>query len=181
MMPKLSIANRNDTTGRTELRRSPQPMLASPEAFLPQLIEATSSLGAIGPRLLPCRVLAYRDSLPPGLMGAYVTLLGPCDSLHVAILGDEVSCVALARRMACGMEQPGELDSVSVRTRVCDIARYLAMTSGQNMGVTHLAVGDPVFVDGVAWRTHDAGLRAAEVVLGGTRATLVVVARQSDS
>jgi hypothetical protein len=78
------------------------------------------------------------------------------------------------------MVQPGELDSVSVRTRVCDIARYLGMTSGQKMVAVHVAVSEPVFVDGIAWRTHDARLRAAEVVLGGVRATLVVVARQSD-
>jgi hypothetical protein len=174
MMPKLSTPNRTDAV---ELSQPLVTLPVSPQEFLPRLIDAASSLGAIGPRLLPCRVLAYRDSLPPGLVGAYVTLLAGCDSLHIAVLADETGCVALARRMDC----IGVLDAVSVRTRICDIARHLGMKSGQNAGSVHLAVSEPVFVDGVAWRTHDASLRAAEVVLGGTRATLVVVARQSDS
>lgn len=178
-MQKLSTLNRNDTPKRGG---SPS-ALTSPEALMPRLIEATTSLVSIGPRLLPCRVLAYRDALVPGAKGAYVTLLGAWDSLHIGILADDASCIALARRMSL----TGELDSVSVRTRICDIARQLGLALGQMMGDPHLAhlpelaVSEPVFVDGIAYRTHDACLRAAEVVLGGTRATLVVVARRNEA
>jgi hypothetical protein len=169
-MPKLPIQN-TDTPG------SRHGTLGSPDALLPQLVDATTNLSAIGPLLLPCRVLAFRDSLPPGLVGAYVTLLGARDSLHVGVLADDASCIALARRMSATTE----LDSVSVRSRMCDIARNLGRALAHRIGGLHIAVSEPVFVDGIARRTSDVGLRAAEVVLGGTRATLVVVARRNDA
>ena len=179
MNPKLSTLNKNDTPARGRPPRA----LTSPEALLPRLIEATESLVSIGPRLLPCRVLAYRDALVPGVKGAYVALLGAWDALHIGILADDASCIALARRMS----STGDLDSVSVRTRICDIARQLGLALGQEMGDPHLAhlpelaVSEPIFVDGIAHHTHDACLRAAEVALGGTHATLVVVARRNES
>ena len=155
-------------------------MLAQSDTLLPLVVEATVNLAALSPGFLPCRVLAYRDSLPPGLVGAYVTLLGKRDSLHVGVLSDDASCIALARRVRTNAGRA--LDGVNVRTSMCDIARHLGEGLGRRIRTRRwVAVSEPVFVDGIARCTRDVGLRAAEVVLGSSRVTLVVVARRKSA
>jgi hypothetical protein len=152
-------------------------MLAQRDALLPLVVEATANLAVLSSGFVPCRVLAYRDSLPPGLVGAYVTLLGKRDSLHVGVLSDDASCIALARRMRANAGET--LDGVKVRTSMCDIARSLGEGIGRTIRTRRwVAVSEPVFVDGIARSTRDVGLRAAEVVFGATRATLVLVSRR---
>src|SRR5882724_6766207 len=70
--------------------------LPSGDALIRALISAAYELCEESPRLSECRVLAYRDSLPPGLIGSYVPVLGSNSAIHVGILSDVCSCDALA-------------------------------------------------------------------------------------
>lgn len=167
-MPKPPTAKTTTTPGAPKVSRG----FPSSEVLLPLLVEATTNIGAVAPLLLPCRVLAYRDALPSGLVGAYVTLFGGNESIHVGVLSDETSCVAIARRSPLAR---ASLDAVGVRTVMCNIARTLGDGLRRRLWTTlHVSVSEPVFVDGIARRTHGLSLRAAEVVLGGSRATLVL-------
>ena len=140
------------------------------------LIDAASALCESVPRLAECRVLAYRDSLPPGLIGSYVPVLGSDTSIHVGILSDVCSCDALAW-LTDGVGVRSELGT---RTALSELAQRLAwgLARRTNPGAP-LAVGAPVFVDGIARRTRSACVRAVEVVFGVTRATLVVIGSEA--
>jgi hypothetical protein len=172
-MPKPPIEKTTTAPGTPKVSRG----FPSSEILLPLLVEATTNIGTVAPLLLPCRVLAYRDALPPGLVGAYVTLFGGHESVHVGVLSDDTSCVAIARRSPLAR---AALDAVGVRTVMCNVARTLGDGLRRRLWTTlHVSVSEPVFVDGIARRTHGLSLRAAEVVLGGARATLVL-AQQGD-
>jgi hypothetical protein len=134
------------------------------------LIGAASTLCESTPRLSECRVLAYRDSLPPGLVGSFVPVLGQDSSIHVGILSDVCSCDALAWLLEGGVTRSDLETRTALSNLTQRLARGLAMTSGCGA----LTVGEAVFVDGIIRRTRNACIRAVEVVFGVTRATLVV-------
>jgi hypothetical protein len=145
------------------------------DVLLPMLVEATAALRTVAPLLLPCRVLAYRDSLPPGLSGAYVALIGGIDSVYLGVLSDPTSAVSIARRLTVDAEG---LDELKVRSAMCRVTRKLAHGLKRRIRSTRsVTVTEPVFVSGIVQPSGEHALRAAEVVLGVVRATLVVVAR----
>ena len=132
------------------------------------LIDAGSALCESSPGLSDCRVLAYRDSLPPGLIGSFVPVLGSEGSIHVGILSDVCSCDALAWLLDVGSTRSG----LATRTTLSELAQRLACELARRSGA--LPVGDAVFVEGIVRRTRNTCLRAVEVAFGVTRATLVV-------
>lgn len=148
---------------------------APAEVLLPLLVDSTAALRTLAPLLLPCRVLAYRDSLPAGLSGAYAPLVGAGNnSVYLGLLADRTNAARIARHVTSNPEGLGELQ---VREIMCRVARKLAhglkrrLRSSQAVTVT-----EPVFISGVI-QPSDHELRAAEVVLGTVRATLVIVTR----
>jgi hypothetical protein len=150
--------------------------LPSGDALISALIDAASSLSEGAPRLAECRILAYRDSLPPGLVGSYVPVLGADNAIHVGILSDVCSCDALAWLVEGSVAR----SEVGTRTALCELTQRLARALARRASPSApLAVGEPVFVDGVARRTRSARVRAVEVVFGVTRATLVVVGSEA--
>ncbi len=134
------------------------------------LIAAASALCGSMPRLSDCRVLAYRDSLPPGLVGSFVPVLGRDSSIHVGILSDVCSCDALAWLVEGGTTR----SDLGTRTALSNLTQRLACGLAWASEGGALTVGDAVFVDGIVRRTRTACIRAVEVVFGVTRATLVV-------
>jgi hypothetical protein len=150
--------------------------LPSGDALISALTDAASSLSESAPRLAECRILAYRDSLPPGLVGAYVPVLGAGSAIHVGILSDVCSCDALAWLLEASVSR----SDLGTRTALCELTQRLARALARRASPdAPLAVGEPVFVDGVARRTRSARVRAVEVVFGVTRATLVVVGSEA--
>lgn len=145
------------------------------DMLLPLLVDAAAALRSLAPLLLPCRVLAYRDSLPAGLGGAYAPLVGGGNSAYIGVLADRSSALRIARRLTLDSE---ELDELKVRAAMCRVARRLAHGLKRRLRSTQpVAVTEPVFVSGIIQPSGDHDLRAAEVVLGTVRATLVIVAR----
>ncbi len=139
------------------------------------VIVAASALSESMPRLSDCRVLAYRDSLPPGLVGSFVPVLGQGSSIHLGILSDVCSCDALAWLVEGGLTR----SDLGTRTALSHLAQRLAFGLARMSGDGALTVGDAVFVDGIIRRTRNACIRAVEVVFGVTRATLVVTGAEA--
>lgn len=158
----------------------PRPKRCRRDELLEALLRATDDLRQLAPRLSTLRVLAYRDSLPEGLAGAYVTVLGDEGALQVIVLADAASRVDLARRFL-EINDKRALEPLEVRTGVCDLAAALGHGLRRRLlNAGRLRSSPPVFVDGVALATRDQGLRAAEVVLGSVRVTLALMAPNAD-
>lgn len=132
------------------------------------LIRAAFTLCEGTPRLPDCRVLAYRDTLPLGLVGSFVPVLGRDSSIHVGILSDACSCDILAWLIDSEVTR----SDFATRSAISALAQRLARGISRASGA--LTVGNAVFVDGIARRTRTDCVRAVEVVFGTTRATLVV-------
>ena len=64
------------------------------------LVAAAEDLEQLVPEFATCRALAYRDSLPGGLIGAYVPIVGGGETFHVGVLSDVCSCDMLAGALA---------------------------------------------------------------------------------
>jgi hypothetical protein len=150
--------------------------LPAGDILLGALIAAASDLCDAMPRLQNCRVLAFRDSLPPGLVGAYVPVLGSDHAIHVGLLSDVCSCDELARMR----ETAQTLSGLDTRTALSELTHALAARLAYRANPQgRLAVGPAVFVDGIARRTRSVGVRAAEVAFADTRATLVLVGSEA--
>ena len=152
----------------TSIHRAAFATVPSGDDLMRALIAAASALCESSPRLSDCRVLAYRDSLPPGLIGSFVPVLGREGSIHVGILSDVGSCDALAWLLDVSRTRSG----LATRTTLSELAQRLACELARRSGA--LPVGDAVFVEGIVRRTRNTCLRAVEVAFGMTRATLVV-------
>lgn len=151
----------------------PEPMC---EALFRAVIDAGADVARLAPELSPCRALAYRYSLPPGLVGAYVPVLGLATGFHVGVLADVCSCDLLtgALNRAHEPSQPG------VRAALSELALELALGVLRRADpVLRLAIGPALFVDGLARRARPARLRAAEVAFGSISATLALVSLEA--
>jgi hypothetical protein len=152
---------------------APEPLC---EALFRAVIDAGSDLAQLAPELLECRTLAYRYSLPPGLVGAYVPVLGLAAGFHVGVLADVCSCDMLTGALNRARE-PGE---PGVRAALSVLAQELGLSVVQRVDPElRLSVGPPLFVDGLVRRTRRARLRAAEVAFGSINATLALVSLEA--
>jgi hypothetical protein len=158
----------SNTMPNTSIHRAAFATVPSGDDLMRALLAAASALCERLPGLSECRVLAYRDSLPPGLVGSLVPVLGRDGSVHIGILSDVCSCDALAWLIDGSLTR----SDLATRSALSDLAERLACELARTSGA--LTVGDAVFVDGIVRRTRNACLRAVEVVFGMTRATLVV-------
>ncbi|HEV8547735.1 MAG TPA: hypothetical protein VGQ57_01885 [Polyangiaceae bacterium] len=125
---------------------------------------------------LPCRVLAYREAVPPGLVGSYVALTGPGLRLQVGFLSDVLGWQSLGRRADDGLATLSKnvvLETASrfVTSAASALCRGFAPASD-------VAVGLPLFVEGGVAVGADVEVQAADIVLGSTRALLVVFAER---
>lgn len=135
------------------------------------LLASVASVGESVHRFA-CRVLAYRESVPVGLSGAFVALVGDGRSFQVGLLSDPLgwqSLDALVRRA----EPFAESHVASALVNL--IARALQAGVPE---ASSLSLGMPLFVDGGVVVGDDTGAQAAEIVLGNTRALLVLLERK---
>ena len=122
---------------------------------------------------LAFRVLAYRESLPAGLAGSYVGLTGADRCLQIGILSDMLGWQALARAH--------ELDPVLGRQRIVEasselVARVARAFCARCADERALTVGLPLFVEGGIVLDLRLDVQAADIVLGSTRALVVLLA-----
>jgi len=135
------------------------------------LLAAASDLRRLVPELGPCRALGYRDSLPGGLIGAYVPIVGSGESFHVGVLSDVVSCELLAGALG-RVHEPTER---GVRAPLAALVRELGLRFLDHVDPDHLLVlRTSIFVDGFSRHLRAGRVQVVEVVLGSIRATLVL-------
>lgn len=139
-----------------------------------QLVNAISHISR-GLVSLPFRVLAYRESVPSGLCGSYVTLSGEGAEYIIGLLshpvGWETLGQALERDLPC-REPRGLVDSA------CELTKIVAEAFRRRVldGVTS-TVGLPLFADSPVSSGRDVELRAADVAFGSTSVLLVLFSR----
>jgi hypothetical protein len=120
----------------------------------------------------PCRVLAYRESVPPGLSGSFVAVAGAGRSLQVGLLADPLGLQALSD----ALHDDGASSPVALVTGASELATAAARAFRAELpNSEELTLGLPLFVDGGVVVGSDTEVHAADVVLGSTRALLVLL------
>lgn len=124
---------------------------------------------------LPCRVLAYRESIPLGLSGSFVAVAGGGRSFQVGVLCDPLGWSALADTLGDRGIGPSE----SPLNASADVTTFAARGLIVGLpGIGALSLGMPLFVDGGVAVGKETEVHAADVVLGGTRALVVLLERR---
>jgi hypothetical protein len=119
----------------------------------------------------PCRVLAYREAIPAGLAGAYVSLTSNDRALQVGFLSDWLGWRELARdRTEDGAAMRNAIVA-QAEEFVVAAARALVEADGHEF-----VLGLPLFVEGTVAPGAQNRVQAADIVLGTTRALLVLLA-----
>jgi hypothetical protein len=140
------------------------------------LLAGISSLASPGARL-SCRVLAYRESIPAGLEGGYVALTSAHRSLQIGLLSDILGWRSLHGVVDTDEERARD----EVIERACDLVTAVARALvGELAGEPELSVGLPLFVDGGVLTGPETDVQAADIVLGSTRALLVLLTPRSE-
>jgi hypothetical protein len=122
--------------------------------------------------LLSCRVLAYRESIPQGLVGGYIALTSSARSLQVGLLSDILGWQSLTR-VTESHETPARDEVVR---GACALVTAAARALSAELGGDAMSIGLPLFVDGSVLACPETELQAADIVLGSTRALLVLLA-----
>jgi hypothetical protein len=146
-----------------------------PSATMSALLASMSSLSQTLHRF-PCRVLAYRESVPPGLSGSFVAVAGGGRSLQVGLMSDPMGWRALSE--ALDESEPNSPEAMVHGASVLAAATALAFKA-ELPDCAELTLGMPLFVDGGVVVGNDTEVHAADVVLGSTRALLVLLDRRS--
>lgn len=133
---------------------------------------ATSALGCAA--VVPAGRAA---AAPAGLQGAYLGLVGPAGAIQVGVAGDEGTCQALAAGLL--MLEPGAepLPAGEMADAMSEIVNIVAggFKARVRDRASPLQLGLPVFFRGAPQVTDHTAIAAAEVDLGGRRATLVLI------
>jgi hypothetical protein len=125
----------------------------------------------------PCRVLAYRESVPSGLCGSYVSVSGASAEHIVGLLSHPLSWESLGR--ALDRDRPAA-EPRGLVEGACDLARIVAHTFRGQLGAgagTAWAVGAPLFTDGLVSSARPVDVEAADIALGGCLVLLVLFSR----
>lgn len=143
-----------------------------PSTTLSVLLSSMTTLDAD----LAFRVLAYRESIPAGLAGSYVAVTGAERALQVGILSDMLGWQALARAH--------DAEPLLARQRVIEasselVTRMARAFRARGADEREVTVGLPLFVEGGIAVDSRLDVQAADVVLGTTRALLVVLSPRS--
>jgi hypothetical protein len=121
---------------------------------------------------LAFRVLAYRESIPANLAGSYVALTGAELALQIGLLSDMLGWQSLS--------QAHDPDPALSRQRVVEVSSELVLRlasafRGRCADVRETRIGLPLFVEGGVAVDGRHDVQAADIVLGSTRALLVVL------
>jgi len=143
----------------------------TPTVTLSALIASITAVGQAA--RVGCRVLAYRESVPLGSSGAFVALVGEGRAFQIGLLSDPLGWQSLD---ALAHEGTPELADAHVASRLVTLAARALRASVPEAAA--LTLGLPLFVDGGVVIGKDTVVQAADIVLGHTRALLVLLERR---
>lgn len=142
-----------------------------------QLVSAVTQLSSRLPSF-PCRVLAYRESVPSGLCGSYVSLSGEKTEHIVGLLSHPLGWETLSRSLDTDLplaEARGLVEGA------CEMGKIVADAFRSKLADGAVSVvGLPLFAEGMVSSGRRSELHAADVALGGTLVLLVLFSRSPD-
>lgn len=146
----------------------------NPSSFMNQLVNAMTELSSRLPSF-PCRVLAYRESVPSGLCGSYVSLSGEKTDHIIGLLSHPLGWEALSRSLDHDLPRR---ESRGLVEGACEIGKIVADAFRCRVPETSsLVVGLPLFAEGMVSSGRRIELQAADVALGGSLVLLVLFSR----
>jgi hypothetical protein len=138
-----------------------------------QLVAATSQLqGTLAS--FSCRVLAYRESVPSGLCGGYVSVSGGKAEHVVGLLSHPLGWDSLGRALDHDVplaERRGLLEGA------CELTSIVAHAFRRQLRDDAVLVGVPLFADGMVSTGRHLELQAADIALGSCLVLLVLFSR----
>jgi hypothetical protein len=158
----------------TDLHRAFDTSQAEPSTVfdcLLQGMERTSTrLGLPG-----CRVLAYRESVPVGMSGVYVSLVDVHRAFHIGLLSDPVGCRELSEAATASGER------MSMVAGLCKLTMDLVHGFGQEIRAVSLRAGIPIFSETPPFVCSNVLVETAHIALGRVRAMLALFQRTGDT
>jgi hypothetical protein len=146
----------------------------NPSSFMNQLVNAVTELSSRLPSF-PCRVLAYRESVPNGLCGSYVSLSGERTEHIIGLLSHPLGWEALSRSLDHDLPLP---EARGLVEGACEIGKIVADAFRTRLPDTSASVvGLPLFAEGMVSSGRRIELQAADVALGGSLVLLVLFSR----
>ena len=146
--------------------------------FMNQLLSAATQLSSRLPSF-PCRVLAYRESVPNGLCGSYVSLSGDKTEHIVGLLSNPLGWESLSRSLDHDLplrEPRGLVEGA------CEIGKIVTDAFRCKLpDATASIVGLPLFTEGMVSSGRRIELQAADIALGGSLVLLVLFSRSLES
>jgi|GEM_PF-6481770 len=145
-----------------------------PSSFMNQLLSAVTQLSSRLPSF-PCRVLAYRESVPSGLCGSYVSLSGEKTEHIVGLLSHPLGWETLSRSLDNDLplaESRGLVEGACEMGKIVADAFRSRLTDGAVS-----VVGLPLFAEGMVSSARRIELSAADVALGSSLVLLVLFSR----
>ncbi len=143
-----------------------------------QLVTAMTQLSSRMPSF-PCRVLAYRESVPSGLCGSYVSLSGERAEHIVGLLSHPLGWESLSRALDhdCPL-----LESRGLVEGACEIGKIVADAFRTCLpDAAASIVGLPLFAEGMVSSGRRIELQAADVALGGSLVLVVLFSRSHEA
>jgi len=145
-----------------------------PTSSMSQLVSAITQLnGKLAS--FPCRVLAYRESVPNGLCGSYVSLSGLENEHIVGLLSHPLGWETLSQALDHDWprgEPRGLVEGACELTKIVAEAFRRRLPNG-----TAAVVGLPLFAEGMVSSGREIELQAADVALGSSLLLLVLFTR----
>lgn len=138
-----------------------------------QLLAAVTELHSRLPSF-PCRVLAYRESVPSGLSGVYVSLCGAHTEHVIGLLAAGTAWQALAQ--ALDRDRPSS-EPRRVVEGACELSRALAESFRHTLPDSQCVIGLPLFTEGMVSGGRNLHLQVSDVVLAGSPVLLVLFSR----
>ena len=145
-----------------------------PTSSMSQLVSAVTQLSS-QLSSFPCRVLAYRESVPTGLCGSYVSLSGERAEHIVGLLSHPLGWEALSKALDHDAPRPEPRGLVE---GACELTKIVADAFRRKLpggGV----VGLPLFADGMVSSGRHVELTAADIALGSSLVLLVLFTRSA--
>jgi hypothetical protein len=138
-----------------------------------QLLAAVTELHRRLPSF-PCRVLAYREAVPSGLSGVYVSLCGATTEHVIGLLAAGTTWQALT--LALDRDCPRN-EARRVVEGACEISRALAESFRHTLPDGQCVIGLPLFAEGMVSGGRRLKLQVCDVVLAGSPVLLVLFSR----
>jgi len=146
------------------------------EPWIVALVEATDDLATTSLGWEGAKVIDNAGSLPVGMSGSHIALIGDIESAQVGIVASEEGCGVLARTIL-GMEPGDDLDEADMADAIAEVINIVAGGVKSRMIAIDpsIKLGLPVYIQGRVMATPQQERIVSVIELGPIEARLVVL------